>query len=135
MKLIWMTIAIYFIGNLWDIYTHLTSEIKIEYIPAPHVVMIVGIVLSAIATMRYKMVNKDQNKWLMTVNLFAVVIMTIGSLWDNFGYHIRGIEPAPNAMPHLLLRGGGYSFLLITIIISIKQTLLKYRINKSNSIS
>ncbi|MDQ0273729.1 hypothetical protein [Cytobacillus purgationiresistens] len=135
MKWIWLSILIYFIGYVWDVIMHLTTEIKIEYIPAPHATMMIGIVLSAIAVLRYRIVFKDQNKWLMALNLIAVIIMTIGSLWDNFGYHIRGIEPAANAMPHLLLRYGGYLFLLLTIIISIKQLFLRNRNNKGASLS
>ncbi|MDM5228720.1 hypothetical protein QUF73_21585 [Cytobacillus sp. NJ13] len=135
MKWIWLSILVYFIGFVWDTVMHLTTEIKIEYIPAPHAAMMLGIVLSAVSVLRYRIVFKEQNKWIMTLNLLAVVVMTIGSLWDNFGYHIRGIEPAPDAMPHLLLRYGGYLFLLITIIISIKQFFLKHRLNKRAGIS
>ncbi|QED47029.1 hypothetical protein [Cytobacillus dafuensis] len=134
MKWIWLSILVYFIGYVWDVVMHLTTEIKIEYIPAPHVAMMVGIVLAAITTMRFRIVIKE-HKVLMTLNLLAVVVMTIGSLWDNFGYHIRGIEPAANALPHLLLRNGGYLFLLLTAIISIKNTILKKQINKNASVS
>jgi hypothetical protein len=135
MRWIWLSILVYFVGFVWDTVMHLTTEIRIEYIPAPHVAMMLGIVLSAISVFRYRIVFKDQNKWMMNINLMAVALMTIGSLWDNFGYHIRGIEPAANAAPHLLLRYGGYSFLLITILISIKLFFFKNRINKRAGIS
>lgn len=134
MKWIWLSILIYFIGNVWDVVVHLTTEVKIEYIPAPHATMMVGIVLAAIATLRYRIVNKE-HKVLMTLNVIAVVLMTIGSLWDNFGYHIRGIEPAPNAMPHLLLSNGGYLFLLLTIIISIRIMVMKKLPNRNVPVS
>jgi len=134
MKWIWLSILVYFIGYVWDVVMHLTTEIKIEYIPAPHATMMIGIVLSAITTWRYRIVHKE-NKVMLNLNLIAVVAMTIGSLWDNFGYHIRGIEPAANAMPHLLLRYGGYLFLLLTVIITIRNMIVKKQINKNVSVS
>jgi hypothetical protein len=132
MKWIWLSILVYFIGNIWDVVYHLNSEITIEYIPLPHAVMILGILLSAISVIRFRVVFKDKVKWLMTLNLIAVLVMTVGSLWDNFGYHIRGIEPAPNALPHLLLRYGGYMFLLFTIIITVVVFLKSLKIKRSH---
>ncbi|XXM71415.1 hypothetical protein ACQ0QQ_17185 [Lysinibacillus sphaericus] len=135
MRWIWLSILVYFVGFVWDTVMHLTTEIRIEYIPAPHVVMMIGIVLSAVSVLRYRITFKNQNKWMMNINLIAVVVMTVGSLWDNFGYHIRGIEPAANSMAHLMLRFGGYSFLLITILISIKLFFFKQKVNKRAGIS
>lgn len=46
---------------------------------------------------------------------------TVGILWDNLGYHLRGVEPPPGALPHLLNKGGFFGLLIVVVALVDKR--------------
>lgn len=117
---LWLGVIIDFAGIVWDgLYHAFNPEIDIETIPVPHWPLIIGPVLTFYIAIQLVRKEGYTYKWLTYLILTFSTILFIGTLWDNFIYHIRGIEPEEWALPHIFVKVGTFGSLLSAIIFSI----------------
>ncbi|MFD3259479.1 hypothetical protein ACE3MQ_12785 [Paenibacillus lentus] len=133
MKWIWLGIVLQYAGLIWDEIYHQTRVIVVEYIPIPHWPIVAAPFVIVIMTYKYLRSEQPQVKVLTILLLVASLIMLTGTVWDNFGYHIRGIELPEDAPPHVTLQLGSYLTLLLLIASTITNTIKKRRVKRDVS--
>ncbi|WP_159882434.1 hypothetical protein [Paenibacillus puerhi] len=116
--MIWMLlvgVGIEISGVVWDtIYHEKYGYDELFFIPPAHYMDLVGAPLLFITALLLKRQGKIPS-WPLYGIMLGAVLQTIGWVWDNVGYHLRGIEPSPLAPPHLALNLGLLAMLLCTI--------------------
>jgi hypothetical protein len=83
-----------------------------------------GIATMVFGAIRVRKAGKSP-VWVMNLFVLATIIAAAGSIWDNFGNHIFGIEPGMFDPPHVTLNGGSLLamiFGLLTFILKKKDS-------------
>ncbi|WP_166240007.1 hypothetical protein [Paenibacillus turpanensis] len=119
MKWLWLSVLLHFIGLVWDEIYHQTRIVDVEYIPVPHWPMVIAPFLLVAFSYKYFKSDRPQSKPLSLLLILATVVLLVGTAWDNFGYHVRGIELPEDAPPHVTMQLGFYATLLLLIAASI----------------
>lgn len=72
--------------------------------------------LTLIAAVRLLGKEVAIHRWIAYALIVLATAETAGILWDNLGYHLRGVEPPPGALPHLLNKGGFFGLLIVAVV-------------------
>ncbi|AFC31233.1 hypothetical protein PM3016_4469 [Paenibacillus mucilaginosus 3016] len=117
-------------GIVWDtLYHEKYGYDELYFIPPAHYLDLVGAPLLFITALLLLRKGKG-TLWPYYGIMAGAVLQTIGWVWDNFFYHLRGIEPGPLAPPHLALNFGLLFMVLFTICAFIAAAVHRFR-NKS----
>lgn len=113
-------------GLSWDGYWHSVRGMEEQGIIPPHMLWGAGVLLVLIAAVRLR--GKEVvRRWIVYALIVLATAETVGFLWDNLGYHLRGVEPPPDSLPHLLNKGGFFGLLIVTVVALVDKQLGKRR--------
>ncbi|MFC0215035.1 hypothetical protein ACFFK0_21810 [Paenibacillus chartarius] len=136
--MIWLLlvgVGIEITGIVWDtLYHERFGYDELYMIPPAHYMDLVGapfLFIMSILLLR----GKKAPAWPLYFIIAGTLIQTVGWVWDNVGYHLRGIEPSPLAPPHIALNIGLLFMVVFSITAIIANAIKQARAKSSSKLS
>jgi peptidoglycan/LPS O-acetylase OafA/YrhL len=120
MKWFWIGAVLTIAAIMLDTHWHASTGLPEAGIPPYHYIWMLAIGTMVFGAIRVRKAGKSPI-WAMNLFVLATFIAAAGSIWDNFGNHIFGIEPGMFDPPHVTLNGGSLLAMICALLTFILQ--------------